>query len=305
MQVGGKLVGVLNVSAIHPRRPFALGEVKALSILTGTAASAIENAFLYEQVRNLNASLERRVRERTAQLQEANNDLEAFSYSVSHDLRSPLRHLDGFAELLRTSRLNGRDDESERYIQTISQSAKQMGRLIDDLLSFSRVGREAIRAAVVNIAELVDEVKNELNQDTRGCAIEWKVGLLPEVQGDPGLLRLVLTNLLSNAVKYTSTRTEAHIEIGSTNGNQDETVFFVRDNGVGFDMKYVHKLFGVFQRLHRADEFEGTGIGLANVQRIIHRHGGKTWAEGVVDGGATFYFTLPQTSGSREDEVKG
>lgn len=226
-------------------------------------------------------------------LEAANKELEAFSYSVSHDLRAPLRHIHGYASLLSNAVAASLDDKGKRYLQTISDSATQMGQLIDDLLVFSRMGRQEMLQGTVNLNQLIASVQHELRHDLQGRAISWTIAPLPEVTGDAAMLRQVFLNLIANAVKFTGTRPQASIEIGSHSSSQDEVVLFVRDNGVGFDMRYASKLFGVFQRLHRADEFEGTGIGLANVRRIIHRHGGRTWAEGVVGGGATFYLTLP------------
>ncbi len=223
----------------------------------------------------------------------ANKELEAFSYSVSHDLRAPLRHIDGYASLLEKSTVHALDDKAKRYLQTISESAKRMGQLIDDLLIFSRMGRQEMLHTRVDLDQLIASVLHDLRPDLQQRDIVWTISALPEVKGDPAMLRQVFSNLISNAIKFTATKPSAAIEIGSDQRNADEIVIFVRDNGVGFDMQYAGKLFGVFQRLHRADEFEGTGIGLANVRRIIHRHGGRTWAEGALGQGATFSISLP------------
>jgi signal transduction histidine kinase len=225
------------------------------------------------------------------QLLAANKELEAFSYSTSHDLRAPLRHLAGYAELLHRNAATQLDETGRRYVATIMESAHRMGSLIDQLLAFSRLGRSQIRMAEVNLGAIANEAISELQVEMNGREVALKVGELPRVTADPSLLRLVFTNLISNALKFTRKAQRAEVEIGC-HQQADELVVFVKDNGAGFDMKYADKLFGVFQRLHRADEFEGTGIGLANVRRIINRHGGRTWAEGTVGLGATFYFSL-------------
>jgi PAS domain S-box-containing protein len=243
-----------------------------------------------EDIRGLNQELSKR----SSELEAINKELEAFAYSISHDLRAPLRHMVGFTELLQRSSASQLDDKGKRYTGMILEAAKKMGTLIDDLLAFSRIGRAETRESMVSMEQLVKEVQNEVWRDTEGRNMQWRIGSLPDLYGDRSMLKLAFVNLISNAVKFTRTRPIPEIEIGSTDKASDGVVVFVKDNGVGFDMKYVNKLFGVFQRLHRADEFEGTGIGLATVQRIIHRHGGRVWAEGQVGGGATFYVSLPK-----------
>jgi signal transduction histidine kinase len=239
------------------------------------------------------AQLEERVDERTAELTVVNQELEAFSYSVSHDLRAPLRHVSGFVSLLEDHAGAVLDAQGRRYLATIATASARMGQLIDDLLAFSRMSRTALTKNCTSLDAVVQEARCEVMAPVTGRDIAWTIHPLPEVDADPAMLRMVFVNLLSNAAKYTSTRPRAQIEVGVAGCNDHETVVFVRDNGVGFDMEYGHKLFGVFQRLHRAEDFEGTGIGLANVRRIIQRHGGRTWAEGAVEQGATFYVSLP------------
>ena len=242
-----------------------------------------------EEIRKLNDELGKR----TADLEASNKELEAFAYSVSHDLRAPIRHVLGYTELLRKNVSSVLDDKSHHYMNTILESAKRMGNLIDDLLAFSRIGRAETRETMVSLELLVKEVQGDMKEDTDGRNIAWRISPLPDLYGDRSMLKLALVNLMSNAVKFTRTRPQAEIHIGCAEKSDDGVVLFIKDNGVGFDMKYANKLFGVFQRLHQTDAFEGTGIGLATVQRIIHRHGGRVWAESSVDQGATVFVSVP------------
>ena len=259
------------------------------------------------EVRLINTGLEKRVNERTAQVRNANQiltqrtdeleaamkELDSFAYSVSHDLRAPLRHIGGFTGLLRKSAGAGLADKSRQYLDQITGATTQMGQLIDDLLLFSRMSRTGLQLRPLDLADLVEESIQHLQPETNGRNILWTKHPLPAVRADPALLRQALINLLANAIKYTRPRDPAKIEIGCSGEDSREHVIYIRDNGVGFDMRYADKLFHVFQRLHADEDFEGTGIGLANVRRVIARHGGRTWAEGKLGEGATFYFSLP------------
>jgi light-regulated signal transduction histidine kinase (bacteriophytochrome) len=237
-------------------------------------------------------SLMRQVDQRSSLLEAANKELEAFSYSVSHDLRAPLRHMSGFVDLLTRRYADAIPEKGKNYLATITDSVGQMGNLIDDLLTFSRTGQQNLHLTNADMNGILQEVVETMQQDNPERAINWIVGRLPAVRCDAAMLKLVWMNLLGNAVKFTQGRAKATIEIGAR-AEEGGDVFFVRDNGVGFDMQYAHKLFGVFQRLHSSEEFGGTGIGLANVRRIISRHGGRTWANAEIGNGATFSFSLP------------
>lgn len=245
-----------------------------------------ENA---RQVLALNEQLSRHARD----LEEANRELESFSYSVSHDLRAPIRHIAGFTELLQKQTAGALDAKSAHYMKTIADSAQRAGDLVDKLLAFSRMSRSELKKTRVDMKHCVQSAWRDLAMDRTGRDVTLEVGDLPAVQADPTMIRLVLENLLSNALKYTRPRAQAVVKVDAR-VEGSEVVFSVKDNGVGFDMRYVDKLFGVFQRLHGPAAFEGFGIGLANVKRIVQRHGGRVWAEGVVDEGATFSFALPR-----------
>ncbi len=244
-----------------------------------------------EEVNQRNAELEFRVVECTGQLEAANKESEAFSYSVAHDLRAPLRHISGFCTILKETYGAALDETAQDYLRYVCDGARNMGQLIDDLLTMGRISRQELVPKPTDLNSLVHAAVETLQPEYEGRQIDWKIGELPAVECDPALMRQVFANLLSNAVKYTRPREKAVIEVGRVTTDDAPTIF-VRDNGAGFDQRYVQKLFGVFQRLHAAEEFEGTGVGLATVQRIVLRHGGRIWAEAEVDKGATFFFTL-------------
>jgi PAS domain S-box-containing protein len=272
---GGLLVGATSIARDVSERKRADEERE-------TAAEAI---------RALNADLERRVVDRTRELEDAITELEAFSYSVSHDLRAPLRAVSGFSRILLEEHGSALPDEAQHYLGLVTDNARQMSRLIDDLLAFARLSRQPLQKKLVPCDEIVGQVLVQLAPEHVGRKVEIVIGTLPSCGGDPALVKQVFVNLLSNALKFTRKREVAHIEVGCRQ-EDGEVIYFVRDDGAGFDMQYAHKLFGVFQRLHRAEDFDGTGVGLAIVQRIVHRHGGRIWAEGAPDHGATFFFSL-------------
>ena len=268
---------------------------RQLLALARSHGEAVEAMAEREQaIRELNASLEQRVAERTQALAAVNAELEAFTSSVSHDLRAPLRQLGGFTRLLDESAGSRLDARERSYVAMLRSTSAEAVQMVDDLLAFSRVGRTELRSVAVNLNSVLASAREGLLHEQEGRELEWVVHPLPTVQGDPSMLLLVFRNLLGNSLKYTRVRRAARIEVGTVNVPGAEDIVYVRDNGVGFDMKHAHKLFGVFQRLHRADEFEGSGIGLAHVRRIIQRHGGRVWGVGVPDQGATFYVALPR-----------
>jgi signal transduction histidine kinase len=296
---GTRFPAIVSVTALRDAKARIIGY-----LLIGTDNSApkrAEEALLKVSaaqdalVRQLNADLEVRVTERTAQLESANRELEAFSYSVSHDLRTPLRAIDGFSQVVLERFGPQLPEEGRKYLGTIRAGAQKMGALIDDLLTFARLNKQAINKRPFDTAKLVRDVLDELGYPWPDRKIELRLGNLPLSSGDPALLKQVWLNLISNSLKYTRKQPAALIEIGSVQVDGIDA-FFIKDNGTGFDMRYADKLFGVFQRFHRAEDYEGTGVGLAIVQRIVHRHGGKVWADAALDRGATFYFTLPEAS---------
>jgi signal transduction histidine kinase len=284
--------GIVSRDKIYSVRAPTTGNHDELDILIGTFNEML--AQIQERdtaVQRAHDELERRVEERTTQLAASNQELEAFSYSVSHDLRAPLRHIGGFSKLLEEEYGAQLDATAQGYVQRIRDGARNMGQLVDDLLRLGQIGRQALVCRQTDLNSILQFALQDLEPECRGRQIEWRIGELPVVECDPGLIKQVFTNLLSNAVKYTRRRESAIIEVGQV-GVKGAPVLFVRDNGAGFNQQYAAKLFGVFQRLHRADEFEGTGVGLATVQRIVRKHGGQIQAEGELEKGATFSFSL-------------
>ena len=287
LRADNKIMGILQLNDRRPDRftPEMISFFEDLGSVIAIAFSRKHAEDEMKKAKELGDAL-------NLQLEVVNKELEAFSYSVSHDLRAPLRHMSGFAGLLQNRLKDGPDDKCLEYAALISGAANKMEHLINDLLSYSRLGRDGIRKREVDLNHLIKESIDEILNETKGRQISWKIDTLPVVYGEPSLLKLALVNLISNAIKFTSSRTRAEIEI-RCKPDESEHVCFVKDNGVGFNMSYSHRLFGVFQRLHTQDEFEGSGIGLANVRRIISLHRGRTWAEGSVGQGASFFFTLP------------
>jgi signal transduction histidine kinase len=296
-RISTPILQLANVAkVVSDRKDYTVRAARYTQDELGLLAEAFNDMLTQIQARDaallhMNEELEQRVLDRTAELRAANQELEAFSYSISHDLRAPLRSITGFSHILLEDYAPQLPDEAQHYLNIVDNSAQQMGQLIDDLLTFSRLGRGELTKQLVPPADLVRQVIEELHAERVGRQVEIKLGDLPPCFGERTMLKQIFVNLLGNALKYSRQRDVAQIEVGCQE-DAGEQVYFVKDNGAGFDMQYAHKLFGVFQRLHRAEEYEGTGVGLAIVQRIVHRHGGRVWAEAAVDQGATFYFTL-------------
>jgi signal transduction histidine kinase len=304
MIAGGELIGAISFG--DKPGPFPAEQVTIAREVATQLAIALTLARLYERVKRQAEELDRRVRERTAELQAANDELEAFSYSVSHDLRAPLRAMDGFTGMLESDHAARLDADGRRLLARVRANSRRMGQLIDDLLAFSRLTRQPLSVRPVALAELTNEVIRELQPDYDGREIDFALGELGLVDADQALLRQALVNLLSNAIKFTRRTDAARVEIGCLAEAQGgDKTFYVKDNGAGFDMRYAEKLFGVFQRLHHVDEYEGTGVGLAIVRRVIQRHGGTVWADAKPGEGATFFFTLrAPAAGSDKDAAQ-
>jgi PAS domain S-box-containing protein len=297
IRLGEKVIGILSIQSYTPRA-YREQDLATLQTLADQCSGALERVRAAEEVRKLNAELEQRVLQRTAELSAANREMEAFTYSVAHDLRAPLRHINAFARILHEDYGKALGDEGNQFLENIQSGSRNMSQLVDDLLNLARIGRQELKREPTALKGLVETTVEELKRETTERQIDFRIEPLPVAQCDPGLMKVVFSNLLSNAIKYTRPRPTAKVEIGAQKHNGG-TAVFVRDNGVGFDMRYANKLFGVFQRLHRPEDFEGTGVGLATVDRIIRKHGGKVWAEAEVDKGATFYFTLPGLGGQK------
>lgn len=302
MKTHEKTIGVITFVTAESRRRFTSDDLELAHELARRGALAVQNARLFRQVQELNDELEERVRRRTAELEATNRELEAFSYSVSHDLRAPLRAIDGFSQALQEDYLDEFDDTGRHFLRRIRAGAQQMGRLIDDLLQLSRLSRHQMQRERVHLSALASAIAASLQETDTQRDVSFEIDDAIVAPGDPHLLKIALENLLDNAWKFTGGQKQAVIKFGRQDDGADGEVYFVGDNGVGFDMAYADKLFGAFQRLHSSNEFPGTGIGLATVQRIIHRHGGRIWAEADVDDGATFYFTLGKGEGREKDE---
>lgn len=295
LKAGGKVLGTVTLIILQSRRRFKEDDLSFLTELAAKTGMHIENSRISEELMSFNEQLELKVKERTHQLKNTNEELESFSYSVSHDLRTPLRAIAGYTSLLREDYLDKLDDDGQKFLTIIDDETRRMGELIDDLLAFSRLSRKEKVGQNFSMNKLVRQCIEEVLQAHSGPAPELEVKELPNVSGDPKLLQRVWINLIGNAIKYQPEGQKPNVVIGSESHEKDQIVFYIKDNGVGFKMKYADKLFGVFQRLHSDEEFEGTGIGLALVRRIVNRHGGDVWADSEIGKGSTFYFSLPNS----------